>query len=515
MKVFHVSLIGRRLAAAVLLANAVFFPAQSPAQPGAATQRTASAQSGPRVQDPVASRESYSVPSAIGPSMTLTTGKSQLLRLEQPIDRVSVGNPTVADVTLINPRELYLLGKAFGSTNVILWRKGGQTTVIDVAIDIDAGLLQDKLLQLMPEEKGIRVSAAADSVVLSGIVSSSVLVQQAVSIADAYVRNINRGLVMPITAGDGLAKAGTAITIGQASASSTGAAVNAAGARVINLLTVLAPQQVMLEVKVAEVSRTLLDKLGAQVTGTRSSGNWMYSILTGFLSNAAGVVDAARVGGTRLTLDAAKQNGLIKILAEPNLITMSGQEGSFLSGGKVFIPTANTSQGGFPVITLTEKEFGVGLKFTPTVLAGGLIHLKVGPEVSELAQTGSPFTTLNGVTSVLPSFVTRRAETSVQLFDGQSLAIAGLIRNNVTETVKRFPVLGELPVLGALFRSSEFQSDETELMFLVTPRLVKAMSTQPMLPTDNFIPPSRMEFFLDGRMEGSAPAPAPTLGEPK
>jgi pilus assembly protein CpaC len=208
-----------------------------------------------------------------------------------------------------------------------------------------------------------------------------------------------------------------------------------------------------------------------------------------------------------LGIDAEKQDGLIKILAEPTIVAISGQEGSFLAGGKIFIPTASSATGAFPVITLTEKEFGVGLKFTPTVLGGGLINLRVAPEVSELSQTGSPFTTINGVTSVIPSFTMRRSETTVQLNDGQSLAISGLIKNNVTETVKRFPILGEVPVLGALFRSSEFQTDKSELMFLVTARLVKPVSQEVVLPTDSFTPPTRGEFFLEGKMEGTAAEP--------
>jgi pilus assembly protein CpaC len=279
---------------------------------------------------------------------------------------------------------------------------------------------------------------------------------------------------------------------------------------VINLLTVAAPQQVMLEVKVAEVSRSLLDKLGAQFNWSRTNGNWIYSIFTGFLTNSAGSAGVTRsTSGSSFFFDAEKQDGLIKILAEPTIVAISGQEGSFLAGGKIFIPTASTLQGAFPVITLTEKEFGVGLKFTPVVLEGGLINLKVAPEVSELSQTGSPFTTINGVTSVLPSFTMRRSETTVQLHDGQSFAIAGLIKNNVTETVKRFPVLGEIPVLGALFRSSEFQTDKSELMFLVTARLVKPVSHEVVLPTDSYIPPTRGEFFLEGKMEGSKPEPKP------
>src|SRR5690606_18942581 len=139
----------------------------------------------------------------------------------------------------------------------------------------------------------------------------------------------------------------------------------------------------------------------------------------------------------------------------------------------------------------------------------GRIHLKVAPEVSELSQTGSPFLTINGATSVLPSFTTRRAETTVQLMDGQSLAIAGLIKNNVTETVSKFPVLGELPVIGALFRSSEFQTDRTELMFVITPRLVRPMDVDVALPTDAFVPPSREQFFVGGLLEGSGSVDVP------
>jgi len=482
------------LAALMLTAGQNLIAQTKPSQP-----RIPDTQSAPNAPDTGAAS------ATIGPSMRLVSGKSTLLRLDMPIDRVSVGNPAAADVTIISPRELYLLGKSFGSTNVILWRKGGPTTAIDLVIDIDAGLLQDKLAQLLPAEKDIRVTAAADSVVLSGVASSAMQVQQAVAIAESYVRNINKGLVLPIIAGDGTAKTGTSITVGQPTAGSTGVAVAAAGARVINLLKVSAPQQVMLEVTVAEVSRTLLDKLGAQFNWRTTSGNWIYSILTDFLSNSAGVVGGIKSNGSRFFLDAAKEDGLIKVLAEPTIVAISGQEGSFLAGGKIFIPTASANQFGFATITLTEKEFGVGLKFTPTVLDAGVIHLKVAPEVSELSQTGSPFTTVNGVTSVLPSFTTRRAETSVQLHDGESFAIAGLIKNNVTETVKRFPVLGELPYIGALFRSSEFQSEKTELMFVITPRLVKPITQAIALPTDTFNPPSRGEFFLEGKMEGSAP----------
>lgn len=441
---------------------------------------------------------------ALGPTLNLVTGKSTLLRLGAPVDRISVGNPVVADVTVIGSRELYVLGKAFGSTNVILWRKNGPTSVLNVVVDLDAGLLQDKLAELLPEEKGIQVHAAADSVVLSGTVSSAAKVEQAVAVADAYVRNINKALVMPIVAGSKPAQEGTSVNITQGTAN-VGGAVSSAGARVVNLLQVSSPQQVMLEVKIAEVSKTLLDKLGAQLRYSRTNGSWFYTLLTGFLTNSNGIYNASSGVNKSLTIDAEKKDGLIKVLAEPNIVAISGQEGSFLAGGKIFIPVArdNNNTGG-TTITLEEKEFGVGLKFTPTVLDGGRINLKVAPEVSELSQTGTPFTTVNGVTAVLPSFTTRKAQTTVQLGDGQSFAIAGLIKNNITETVSRFPVLGEVPILGALFRSSEFQQDKTELVFLVTPRLVKPLTGDVPLPTDSFVPPDRSQFFLGGRMEGTA-----------
>jgi pilus assembly protein CpaC len=162
-------------------------------------------------------------------------------------------------------------------------------------------------------------------------------------------------------------------------------------------------------------------------------------------------------------------------------------------------------------ITLEEKEFGVAVKFTPTVLENGRINLKVAPEVSDLNREGIGISATGvSTTALLPSFTTRRAATTVQLYDGQSFAIGGLIKNNVTTDVKALPVLGELPILGALFRSSDFQSDRTELVFIITPRLVQPLPADYRLPTDGYIEPSRAEFFLQGKLEGTPPAqPAP------
>lgn len=450
--------------------------------------------------------------SEVMPPLDAVIGKSMLIRLPMTVTRMSVGNPVVADVNLLNPKELYLLGKEIGSTNLIVWYKDGGTTLTDINVNIDTVSLESRLRELMPGEKDIRVSTAADSIVLQGRVSDVFKVDQAVSIAEAYVRKFNRSLVSEVK------MPGSDQAVNISLGSSSGGGMPSAGAKIINMLTVTAPQQVMLEVKVAEVSKNLLDKLGAKFSVDKLNNSWRYTLGSDFLfGSLGGGLGVAKSATKALSIDAEKEDGLVKILAEPNIMAISGQTGKFLAGGRIFIPVARD----FDTITLEEKDFGVRLAFTPTVLEGGRIHLKVAPEVSELSQTGTPFTTVGGVTAVLPSFTVRNAETTVQLNDGQSFAIAGLIKNNVAETVKRFPVLGEIPILGALFRSSEFQNDRTELLFVVTPRLVKPLPPSYALPTDHFHPPGRAEYFLGGKMEGSAPgndtpaaspAPAPSGG---
>lgn len=469
--------------------------AQAQTQPPTQQQKAVVTKGTVAAASPVSAASSSTDFATVGPALELIIGKSTLMRLPSPIERISVGNPNIADVSLISPVELYLLGKNYGSTNLLIWRKGGATTAIDVNVSIDADRMEKKLRELLPDENGIRVRPAADSVILTGVVSSAVKAKYAEDIANAFVRDINKNLVLPVTAGDAKAKAGTAIAVGSGSGGE-------AGAKVVNLLQVAQGQQVMLEVKVAEVSKTLLDKLGANLNVSGGVG-MTYGILSNFLSGGAGKFSIKADNGNILTLDAEKKDGLIKVLAEPNIISISGQEASFLAGGKIFIPVARSNTTGGSTITLEEKEFGVGLKFTPTVLEGGRIHLKVAPEVSELSQTGSPFTTVDGTTSILPSITTRRVQTTVQLMDGQTFAIAGLIKNNVSESVKRLPLFGEIPILGALFRSSEFQNDRTELMFLITPRLVKPLDGNYILPTDSFTPPSRSEYFLGNKLEGS------------
>ena len=379
------------------------------------------------------------------------------------------------DVTLLSPTDLFFRGRQAGSMNVVLQSVDGTCYIKDVIVTIDPGALQSKLAELMPEESRIRVRSAEKSIVLTGEISDALKLDDVMSLAMAY---------------------------------------GADGKKVVNLMRVTAPQQVMLEVKIAEVSKTLLDRLGARVglQRTASGGLNTYSLISNFLSGGAGLVEALRIGRASVAIDGQKDDGLVRILAEPNIMSISGQQASFLSGGKIFIPVSQNSNGrAGSTITLEEKEFGIGVKFTPTVLNGGRINLKMISEVSDLSQTGSPFTTVGGVTAVLPSLTVRRADTTVQLNDGQSFVIAGLIKSNSTETVKRYPGLGEVPVMGALFRSTEFQNDQTELMFVITPRLVRPLAETPRVPNDNHVVPSRAEIYLNGSLESATPAPvAPT-----
>lgn len=452
--------------------------------------------------------------SKIGPTINALLGKATLIRLPEPIERISVANPAIADVTLISPREVYLLGKDLGTTNVIVWAKAGPATIMDVTVGADPLLLEAELRAMLPGEPDIKVKTSADSLALIGTVSDALKAEQAVEIAQAWIRRLTRGLVLPVTLGDG--KGGTTVSISEPQNARQTSDV--AGPRIINMLQVRAPQQVMLEVKVAEISKRLLDKLGATVRMQGSINGTTFNVFSTseFLNQLLG--SASIVGNINklVQIDGQRDDGLIKLLAEPNLMAISGQEASFNAGGKIFIPVARGNDVGGTVITLEEKEFGVGVQFKPTVLEGGRINLKVASRVSEPQEAGSPFTTINGSTAILPSFLERRAETTVQLYDGQSFMIAGLIRSNSAETIKRFPGLGEIPILGALFRSAQFQKDKTELMFVITPRLVKPLPPNYTLPTDNFVEPTRKEYFLEGKTEGTRPQtqpqPAPAKG---
>ena len=403
----------------------------------------------------------------LAPKMELALGQSHLLRLPvgTNLKRVKVEDDKIVQIEVLSPREVLLQGKTAGTTVVILWDSANRTSIVDVSVvsttaAADAASLRIRLAELFPNEKEVQVSTVANSLVLAGTVSDSLKVDKMIAMAEAY-------------AGKDKTK------------------------KVVNMLRVSAPQQVMLEVKMAEISKNLLDQLGVDFNFSRSNGGVAYSLLNGFgLAEEVGGKLVFTNGDTVVSIDAEKKDTLIKVLAEPNIIAISGQEGSFLAGGKFYIsvPQAGIAAG---AVTLEEKDFGVGLKFTPTVLENGLINLRVAPEVTELLKS-----TIQVGVGTSPTLSTRRVSTTVQLRDGQSFAIAGLIKSNIVEDIRRFPVLGEIPILGALFRSSEFRDEKTELLFVVTPRLVKPLPSNYALPTDHFNQPSRTEFFLEGKLEG-------------
>lgn len=449
--------------------------------------------------------------------VVVPVGKSRMVPLPEPVKSRTLGNPGVVQAMLVSPQTLYLLGLDVGSTNMIVQGRSGRCTVIDVVVGADPGGLQSTLHSLLPDARGVRVAAAADSLVLSGNVPDSTVAQKVVDIANAFVaRQARSPLAAPPPQIGAAAQAGTFTPMGggmMPTSMGTSNGMPLRSPRVINMMTIDSPQQVMLEVKVAEVSKTLIDQLGAAVNINGSFGSWSFGLLANFLSGGAAALTGIKSNNLPLAfqLDAQKTDQLVKVLAEPNLIAISGQEASFLAGGKVFIPVPQSSgAGGAAVVTLQEETFGVGLKFTPTVLANGRINLRVAPEVSELSPTGVTISAPNvsGV-SILPLINTRRASTTLQVMDGQSFAIGGLIKSNVTGTLKALPGAGELPILGNLFRSTNFQQDRSELLFVVTPRLVKPLPTNYPLPTDTFGPPINGEVYINGNMEGHPVRPAP------
>jgi pilus assembly protein CpaC len=435
--------------------------------------------------------------------LSLQVGKSSLMRLPEAVQHRSVGNPLVVQALMVAPDTLYIAGIDVGTTNMIIQGKSGLCNVLDITVAMDPTALQATLSAAMPEERDIKVLSASDTLVLTGSVSDAGAAARAVELATAYVRRPLRALTVP----------------DKEDANSQNNNQNQAGAaaaRVVNMLVVRAPQQVQLEVKIAEVSKTLLDRLEAGVTWRFGSGSWGATLLSKFITGTANAsLKGAKSADRSMTVAAEKQDGFVRVLAEPNVMAISGQEGTFLVGGKFYIPVAQDNN----KVTLEEKEFGVGLRFTPTVLGGGRINLRVAPEVSELSRDGIGISAagFNG-TAILPVVTTRRATTTVQLYDGQSFAIGGLIKSNLVANMKGLPVLGELPVLGALFRSTDYQQDRTELVFVITAHLVKPLpGSGYTLPTDKVGEPSRADVMLGGRLDGEAPpvttaaasAPAP------
>jgi len=445
--------------------------------------------------------------------LDLVRGKSVLKRFCTPAAQVTVGAPEVANVVVPGASEIVIVARSVGTTNLIVSGRDGRSTVFDLYVGLDTAPLRAQFDTLFPGEKEIRIGSSGNMLILSGMVSDAAVASQLMALATAFQQGAAQAPGAAATGAGSPAPAGVGVP---AAAAASAAPAGANAQPVLNMLSIAAPQQVMLEVKIAEVSKTLVDQLGGSAGYSKTNGSWTYGIVSNLLSGTPNALNVLH-GATTLSIDGQTRDGLVKILAEPSVMAISGQEASFLAGGKIFIPVAQTGAGGASTITLEEKEYGVAVKFLPTVLSGGRINLRVAPEVSELNRDGIGISATGATTAtaILPAFTTRRATTTVQLQDGQSFAIGGLIRNNVTTDIKRFPMLGEIPLLGVLFRSSEFQRDRSELVFIVTPHLVKPLPEAPRLPTDAYVEPTRAEFMLRGQHEGTPPAAAPaSKGQP-
>jgi pilus assembly protein CpaC len=468
-------------------------------------------------------------------TLSLLEGKSTVLSLPAGVTRLSVGRPDIVDVILLSPHEVYLLGKNAGSTNVMLWSGGHGAETLSVTVHLDSAALSEQLQALLPEETALQVSAIGESVVLSGSVSDVYRNEQVVAIAQAFLTRqpsltgnaFNGNLINPAAQGaavagtasaSGAVKSLSATSIGQSGSLGVGALMGAFASsgpmvpmvttpaaqpqpHIINLLTLSNPTQVMVEVKVAEVSRAVMEQLGSSLRYQKTNGGGNSGILSNLLSQSPSSITLGNA--LVATLDGQRSDGSVKILAEPTLLALSGQEAHFLAGGTLYIPTSTPNGAGGSTVTLTEKEYGVSLHFLPKVLEGGRIWLTVAPEVSELNPQGVTVSNASGLPpTVLPSFTTRRASTTVQLKDGEHFIIGGLLSSTSSNTITAMPFLGELPFLGALFRSPDFQSGQSELVFVVTPHIVKATTELPVLPTDHYHEATRSERLLDGRVEG-------------
>jgi len=384
--------------------------------------------------------------------INVLVGQSRVINFDRAIGRFSISNPEVAEAVMVSPSQVLVNGKAFGQVNFIAWEKSdAKFIVFDVFVRANLSLIDSQIRALFPRDD-IRLSQANGSVVLSGTVGEPASAQQ----ADAVVQ--------------------------------------AAGFKTVNMLQspVTNATQVQLQIRVAEVSRNRLSDLGLGhayesrpgVGGFLSAGGSPYSVGSVDQGNIVGTVASSALnlfvmGGNSFSfLRALQTSGALRALAEPNLIAMNGQQASFLAGGEFPIPVIQSGGGSGSAVTVQFKEYGIRLNFKPTIIDEDHIRLELEPEVSTIDfANGVRF---NGF--IIPALRTRRARTGIELRDGQSFALAGLLDNNETRSLSKIPVIADIPILGNLFKSKSFQKNETELIFIVTADLVHAVQRDD-LPT--------------------------------
>ncbi len=397
--------------------------------------------------------------------VTVTLGKSQDVHTDASLADIVVGDPSVADVNPLTDRSLSILGKKIGTTRVTVYDQNKKPVgIFDVEVSYDISLLSGEIRQFTGG--GIKVSSINGRIMLSGTAPDAATLDKAVMIARQFVPDVNS---------------------------------------VINTVQVMQQQQVMLEVRFMEVNRQASRELGVQWSGSNTTGNGSGQVTVGTGGLLSGstpfgvLVGTLASGNTSLnaTLSALEQRGLARSLAEPNLVALSGDTASFLAGGTFYIPTASST--GTP--QANPVNYGVGLSFTPTVLKDGIVDLIIKPEVSTIDPSHQE---LIGGTEV-PGLITRQASTTLELRDGQTFMLGGLLQNTSTTTQDQLPWVGDVPVLGALFRSAEYQKNETDLVIIVTPHIVRPLRpTDPVhTPLDGTVPGNDIDFFLMGQAEVS------------
>lgn len=433
----------------------------------------------------------------------LKLGGSTTIETSQSFTRVSLADPKIADFVVLSSKEIYIHGKAVGSTSMMLWKGDKVEHIYDVVVIFDLIGLKEKIHELFPSQN-IGVYASETGVVLSGTVTGPEVVEEVLRLTSMF---------LPKAAGE----------------KGQGEGTGHSTPKITNLLRVAGAQQVMLEVKFAEVSRSSgmdlqaglgLDSLGSDlrwnlatgsvgVTSSGTSTQGAGTLLMNFAGNTLSTTAASaanifiNIDHFTTALQFLESEGLARTLAEPRLVTISGKEASFLAGGEFPIPVPGENG----IVTIEFKEFGVGLSFTPIVLSDGKISLRVAPSVSNITR----FEPGIGGTGNYPVLSTRKLETNVELHDGQTLALAGLLQENLSEQVRKIPGLGDIPILGTLFRSSNYVQNKTDLLVAVTPHLVTPRPEGSLrFPGEEIQTPNRYEFYLEGRLEGRRPVEAPS-----
>ena len=380
------------------------------------------------------------------------------LKSDAPFSEVSVADTSIADIVVLTDKSFHVMGKERGKTSVLVYDEQKRLMdVIDVTVNFDIQGLKKSLHEAFPNEE-VEVRRLASKVYLSGDVSTAGIAEQAEKIAQAY-----------------------------------------AGDSVTNGLSIKDSHQVLLEVRFVEASRSAIKELGLGILA-QQAGEFAYLSGVGTVTGTpvGTAVLSEMIGPTSIDvqIDALEEKGVIRTLAEPNLVSMSGENASFLAGGEFPIPI-NGNNG---EVTIAYRQFGVGLSFTPTVLDDGIINLKVSPEVSQLDQANA----VRVGDVQVPALSVRRADTTVELRNSQSFAIAGLLQNSQSDNNVQVPWLGDIPIIGTLFKSSRYRKNETELVIIVTPKLVQPVSdiSQIRTPLDDATTPSEIDRFLNGKLEG-------------